>query len=192
MEVDVMLKRFMAVGVVLTAALAFPEGLRAEPVQSGPQAGEKVPGPFAPLNITGPNAGEKCCQYCKCGPLPVAAVFAREATPAVIQLMKTIDKAAAMNREKNLGSYVVFCSDAEGIGRQLQNIAQKEQLQNVVLTLYKAGGPEKYRLSTAADITVLLYHHYTVKANHAFKNGDLTEAAIAAIGADIGNMLAEQ
>jgi hypothetical protein len=187
-----MLKRFMAIAVVLTAALAFAGGLRAEPVQSGPQAGEKVPGPFAPLNITGPKAGEKCCQYCKCGPRPVVAVFAREATPAVIQLMKTIDKAVAMNREKNLGSYVVFCSDAEGIGQQLQDIAQKEQLQNVVLTLYKAGGPEKYRLSPAADITVLLYHHFTVKANHGFKNGELTEAVIAAIGADIGKMLAEQ
>ena len=186
-----MQKLFVAMGMILTAALSIAGDLHAEPLQSGPQVGEKVPGPFARLNITGPNAGEKCCQYCKCGPRPVVAVFAREVTPAVIQLLKTIDKAAAIYRTQGLGSYVVFCSDDAGIGRQLQDIAQKEQLQNVVLTLYKAGGPEKYRLSPAADITVLLYHHFTVKSNHAFKKGDLTAAAIAAVGADIAKMLAE-
>jgi hypothetical protein len=186
-----MQKFVTATGIVLTMALSSPAALHAEPLQSGPQVGQKVPGPFAPLNVTGPNAGEKCCQYCKNGSRPVVAVFAREVTPAVIQLLKTIDHAAAMNREQGFGSYVVFCSDADGLGRQLQDIAQKEKLQHVILTLYKTGGPEKYRLSPAADVTVLLYHHFTVKANHAFKNGDLTEAAINAVGADIAKMLAD-
>ncbi|HZV07859.1 MAG TPA: hypothetical protein VE999_22430 [Gemmataceae bacterium] len=177
--------------IALTAALAFPRALQADPIQSGPQVGDKVPGAFAPLNITGPNAGQKFCQYCKNGSRPVAVVFAKEVTPAVVQLVKTIDRATAMNRDKGLGSYVVFCSDADGIGRQLQAMAQKEGIQNTVVTLYKAGGPEKYRLSPAADVTVLLYHHFTVKANHAFKNGDLTEAAVGAIGADIAKLMAE-
>jgi hypothetical protein len=30
--------------------------------QSGPQAGEMIPGVFHPLNITGESAGEKACQ----------------------------------------------------------------------------------------------------------------------------------
>jgi hypothetical protein len=182
---------FVTAGFILAATLAFPGSLSAQALRSGPQIGEKVPGPFAPLNITGPNAGEKCCQYCKNGPRPVVAVFAREITPAVIQLLKAIDYVTAMNREQGLGSYVVFCSDAEGVGRQLQEIAQKETIQHTILTLHKAGGPEKYRLSADADVTVLIYHHFTVKANHAFKNGDLTEASISTIGADISKMLAE-
>jgi hypothetical protein len=191
-EVNVMRKLIATTGIVLMAALSFPEALHADPLQSGPQAGEKVPGPFAPLNLTGPNTGQKCCQYCKNGSRPVVAVFAREVTPAVIQLLKMIDDATAMNREQGLGSYVVFCSDADGLGRRLQDIAQKEKLQHIVFTLYKAGGPEKYRLAPAADVTVLLYLHLTIKANHAFKNGDLTEAAIGAVGADIAKMLAEK
>jgi hypothetical protein len=186
-----MQKIIAVTGIALMVALSFPRALHADPIQSGPQVGEKVPGPFAPLNITGPNAGEKCCQYCKNGPRPVVVVFAKEVSPAVIHLVKTIDRATGMNREKGLGSYVVFCSDADGIGRQLQGMAQKEGIQNTVVTLYKAGGPEKYRLSPAADVTVLLYHHFTVKANHAFKNGDLTEAVIGAVGADIAKLLAE-
>jgi hypothetical protein len=187
-----MQKLIAATGIVLMAALSFPGGLHADPLQSGPQVGEKVPGPFAPLNVTGPNAGEKCCQYCKNGSRPVVAVFAREVTPAVVQFLKTIENATATNREQGLGSYVVFCSDAEGLGRQLQDLAQKEKFQNIVLTLYKPGGPEKYRISPAADVTVLVYHHLTIKANHAFKNGELTEAAIGAVGADIAKMLAEK
>jgi hypothetical protein len=187
-----MQKGITAAGMILTTALLLPGSLHAEPIQSGPQVGQKVPGPFAPLNITGPNAGEKCCQYCKNGSRPVVAVFAREATPAVIQLIKTIDNSVAANREQGLGSYVVFCSDAEGLGRQLQDVAQKQRLQHVVLTQYKAGGPEKYRLSPAADVTVLVYQQFTVKANHAFRNGELTEAAIGSVAADIARMMADR
>ncbi len=179
------------VGIVLVVGLTSLASLQADPIQSGPQVGEKIPGPFSPLNITGPNAGEKCCQYCKYGSRPVVAVFARELSPAVIQLIKTIDRATAMNREKGLGSYVVFCNDADGFAPQLRAMAQKEGIQQTVVTLYKAGGPEKYRLSPAADVTVLLYRHFTVKANHAFKNGDLNNTAIGTIGVEIANLMAE-
>lgn len=186
-----MRKGVAVLGIVLAAILASLGYLQADPIQSGPQVGEKVPGPFSPLNITGPNAGQKCCQYCKYGSRPVVAVFAREVSPAVIQLIKTIDRATSMNREKGLGSYVVFCSDADGVGRQLQAMAQKEGIQHTVITLYKAGGPEKYRLSPAADVTVLLYHHLTVKANHALKTGDLNETTIGTIGAEIAKLATE-
>src|ERR1700676_1472643 len=62
-------------------------------VKSGPQVGEKVPGPFHPLNITGKSAGEKHCLYCDNGPAPVAVVFARELTPEVTALIKKLDDA---------------------------------------------------------------------------------------------------
>src|SRR5262249_53509972 len=125
-EVIVMQRIVSVIGIVLVVALTFPRALLADPIQSGPQVGDKVPGPFAPRNITGSNAGEKCCPYCKNGPRPVVVVFAKEVSPALIQLLKTIDRATGMNREKGLGSYVVFCSDTDGIGRQLQGMAQKE------------------------------------------------------------------
>lgn len=187
-----MRKRFLLMGILFAAAMSYCGELQAELLQSGPQVGERVPGPFSPLNVTGANAGEKCCQYYKCGPRPVVAVFARTVTPAVIQLLKTIDSAAAANREQGLGSYAVFCSDDEQLGQQLQDIAQKEKLQSVVLAVYKENGPEKYRLSPAADVTVLVYRHFTVQANRAFKNSDLMEAAITAVRADITKMLSEK
>lgn len=160
-------------------------------VKSGPQAGEKVPGPYKPLNVTGPGAGQAACLYCRFGSRPVAVIFAKEVTPALAQLIKKIDSATAANKETGMGSYAVICSDAAGVDRQLLAVAQQMQIQNTVLALYKAGGPEKYRLSPEADVTVLLYNHLTVKANHAFTNAELNEAAINAILADLGKMLAE-
>ena len=160
-------------------------------VKSGPQVGEKVPGPFPPLNVTGPDAGKKSCQYCKNGARPVAVIFARQFTPAVAQLVKKIDAATAANKERSLGSYVVVCSDAAGLDQQLQGIARQMQIQNTVLTIYKPGGPERYGLSPEADVTVLLYHHLTVKANHAFKADELNGAATDAILAYLTKMLAD-
>ena len=40
--------------------LALPAAALAE-LKSGPQPGENLPGPFHPLNVNGPAAGEKAC-----------------------------------------------------------------------------------------------------------------------------------
>ncbi len=160
-------------------------------VLSGPQVGEKVPGPFKVLNITGPEAGQTSCQYCNHGTRPVAVIFTKAITPEVTRLLKKIDTATAMNKEAGLGSFAVVCSDAAGMEQQLRTVAQQLGIQHTLLTLYKAGGPEKYRLSPEADITVLLYNHLTVKANYAFRNAELTEAATDAILTDLAKMLSE-
>ena len=183
--------RSRSVRIALMVALLANGVALAGSVKSGPQVGEKVPGPFAPLNVTGADAGKKCCQYCKNGPRPVAVVFAKQFTPAVAQLVKKIDATAVADKERGLGSSVVVCSDAAGLDQQLQGIAQQMQIQNAVLTLYKPGGPERYRLSAEADVTVLLYNHFTVKANHAFKAGELNDPAMDAILADLGKMLSD-
>jgi hypothetical protein len=52
---------FAAGAVCILALLAGNVG-RAEGPKSGPQAGQEIPGPFNPLNITGPDAGQKRCQ----------------------------------------------------------------------------------------------------------------------------------
>ena len=75
--------------------------------------------------------------------------------------------------------------------KQLEGFAQQQPFQHTILTLYKAGGPERYRISAEAGVTVLLYNHLTVKANHAFKSGEMSEAATDAILADLAKMLSE-
>ncbi len=159
-------------------------------IKSGPQVGEKVPGPFKPLNVTGPDAGQASCQYCKNGSRPVAVIFAKQITPAVAQLLKKIDTATGQNKEQGMRSYLVVCTDTQFV-RPLAAAAEQLGIQNTILTLYKAGGPERYRLAPEAEVTVLLYNHLTVKANHAFKKDELNDAAINAILIDLGKMLTE-
>ena len=60
-------------------------------LKSGPQIGEDVPGPYHPLNVTGPFAGQKKCLFCQHGANPVAVVFAREVTPQVAELIKKLE-----------------------------------------------------------------------------------------------------
>jgi len=51
----------------LAAVFLAGSALAAAALKSGPQVGESVPGPFEPLNVTGAQAGQKFCQYCKNG-----------------------------------------------------------------------------------------------------------------------------
>ena len=71
----------IALPPVLCAALVLA-ATAAEPLASGPQAGQKIPGPFKPLHATGPDAGQQVCLVCKNGANPVAMVFARNVSAA--------------------------------------------------------------------------------------------------------------
>jgi hypothetical protein len=179
----------LGIGTFLVSTLLTGMAAAAPTVQSGPQVDQKVPGPFRPFNVTGPNAGTKTCLYCKHGPRPVAAIFAHEVSPAVVALMKKIDAATAAHSDCRMGSYIVFCNEAADLPRQLGEVAQKENLKNIILSTYAAGGPPAYHLAAEADVTVVLYTHFTVKANHAFKKGEMTDGDIDNVVADVAKIL---
>ncbi len=85
-----MTKYLIAVATGLTL-LSLGSSVLAGDLQSGPQVGQKVPGPVHPLNVTGENAGEKACLYCKNGVNPVAMIFARDHSEPLTCLIKKID-----------------------------------------------------------------------------------------------------
>jgi hypothetical protein len=51
----------MAVGAFAAAMLVVTGVCGADLLQSGPQVGKDIPGPFHPLNVTGHAAGKKNC-----------------------------------------------------------------------------------------------------------------------------------
>ena len=56
--------KLYTVALALVAVLALVGGIQAaDDVKSGPQVGKDVPGPFHPLNVNGPNAGEPEFRY---------------------------------------------------------------------------------------------------------------------------------
>jgi hypothetical protein len=169
---------------LLSAALCSAAGT----ARSGPQAGEKVPGPFQPLNITGPHAGQKHCLYCENGMKPAVMIFAARPSAEVVRLLQALDAAAARSA-RPFGVYVIFCSDEAGMAGQLQQMAQAARLSRTIVALFHADGPKEYRLAADAEATVLLYNQVVVQANHAFKTGELTDPAIAAVLADLPKIL---
>ena len=175
--------------VAAAVALAFAGVVSAQSITSGPPAGQKVPGPFAPLNVTGPDAGDKVCQYCKNGVNPVAMIFARQVTPALVSLLKKIDAATAAHQDCRMGSFVTFLSDSPDLPATLKQVAEREHIQTTILCTFAPAGPASYKIAPDADVTVILYTHRTVKANYAFRTGELSEPAVDAIVADVAKIL---
>jgi hypothetical protein len=161
-------------------------------LKSGPQVGERVPGPFHPLNCTGENAGKKYCLYCKHGQNPVAMLFARQTSPELTKLIKKIDDATAKNKDHGMGSFVVFLSDSDKLEAELKELGKKEKLQHCVLSIDNPAGPEGYQIAKDADVTVVLYTNGTVKANHTFKKGELKDKEIDRVVADVSKILPEK
>lgn len=160
-------------------------------LKSGPQAGEKVPGPFHPINVTGEHKGEKFCLFCVNGENPVAMVFARETSPELAKLVKQIDACTVKNKDKSMGSFVVFLSDKEGLDKELASMAETEKIQKTVLSIDNPAGPKAYNVAKDAEITVVLYTDRKVKSNHAFKKGELKDADIEKIVAEVPTILGE-
>ncbi|HTU19494.1 MAG TPA: hypothetical protein VMG10_15645 [Gemmataceae bacterium] len=183
------MKMHRIVGMSLASALLAGAVFAAGTVKSGPQVSEDVPGPFHPYNVTGKAAGKKNCLYCSNGSNPVAVVFAREVSPAVTTLIKKLDQCTAKNGDCRMGSYVVFLSDKEGLDKELKSLADKAKLEKIVLSIDNPAGPQEYKISKDADVTVLLYTKHIVKANHAFKKGELKDKDIEAIVKEVPKIL---
>jgi hypothetical protein len=180
--------RIAVVALVALAALVCCT-VAAEPLKSGPQTGQAVPGPFHPLNVTGEQAGKKACLYCKNGDHPVAMIFAREPSKPLTTLIKKVDEATAKNSACKMGSFVVFLSDDEGLEAKLKDLAEKEKINHTILSIDNPAGPKGYNVAKDADVTVVLYTDRTVKANYAFKKGGLQDKNIDTIVTDIKKIL---
>jgi hypothetical protein len=175
----------LALAFVVTAGLT----VAAEELSSGPQVGSAVPGPFHPLNVTGEKAGEKFCLFCCNGQNPVAMIFARENSPQLAKLIKKIDEQTAKNADAKMGSFVVYLNDKEGLEKELKDLAKENELQKCVLAIDNPAGPKAYKVAKDAEVTVVLYTDRTVKANHAFRKGELKDTDIETIVSELPKIL---
>ena len=105
-------------------------------------------------------------------------IFAREVSDPLASLVKKIDAATSKHSDCSMGSFVVFLSDDEKLNDQLKALADKEGIKQCVLCTDNPAGPKGYNVAKDADITVVLYNKRNVKANFAFKKGELNDAAV--------------
>jgi len=173
--------------VALSAALVTAEDKTA--LKSGPQVGEELAGPFHPLNVNGSKAGQKHCLYCENGDRPVVMIFAREPNAQLGKLIKKIDSCCVEHSKERLSSFVVFCTKDDEAETKVKKCAKDCELKKVVLSIDNPAGPEKYNVSEKADVTVVLYVDRNVKANRAFKKGELKDKDVDSIVKDLSKIL---
>jgi len=163
------MKKFLAsfAAVLLVAGMVV-----AAEVESGLKVGESV-GAYNVKDITGPNAGKSLCYRCNYGARPVINVFTRTTGDDLAKLVVQVDKLVEANKDKKMAAFVtVLAEDADKVAPKLEEIAKKNGIKNVPLTIFDGeAGPEDYKISDKADVTVLLWNKHEVKAKVAVEKG---------------------
>jgi hypothetical protein len=196
-----MRRRFPLACVFLVFGVTWGGAFQAETqVKSGPQAGQELPGPFHPLNVTGLHAGNPHCLVCEYGADPVVAIFVRDlpaAEGSLAKLLQRLDKAVEERQAGHLRSFVVFLSDDLAQEESRKSLVLKIEgltkdplaLKAVALAADRADGPENYKLNKEADVTVVVYHHLQVVANFAYAKDKMIEKDVDAIMAEVDKMV---
>jgi hypothetical protein len=185
------MKKCISLVALLVAVLIVAQTMNAgEALKSGPQVGEVArPKPFFPLNLNGPTPDEKQCLVCRNGNNPVAMIFAREPSEQLVSLISKLDAETVKNKDKKMGSFAIFCNDADGLDGKLKGVAKNQKLQAFVLAIDNPTGPEPYKIAKDADVTVVLYNKSKVIANYAFKKGELKASDVEKIVADVSKIV---
>jgi hypothetical protein len=121
----------------------------------------------------------------------VVAIITRKLTGDLASLVKQVDEKVGANKDKKMASFVVVLSEDPAANEaKLKELAKKEGIKNVPLTTFAdSAGPESYKVSKDAEVTVLLWVGLKVKANHAFAPGKLDKDGIKAVLDDTAKIL---
>ena len=173
----------MAVALVLGLAVT-----ASAEVTSGPQASDQV-GACTVTKVAGNadddvEAGKSLCYRCKMGARPVVMVFARTADAKLAKLLKKIEGEVEEHQSEKLTSFVnMIGADADSLKKQAAEFVKTNDLKRIAFVVPEdaKNGPEDFKISPDADITVVCYKGGTVKANHALSKGQLDDAKIDAI-----------
>lgn len=119
----------------------------------------------------------------------MVCVFARETSEPLASLVKAVDAEIAKN-SKLKSFVVVLTDDGDATAATLRTLAKECGVKHIPLTLVESpSGPPAYKIAKDADITVMMWKGIEVMANHAYKKGDLTEAEVKTIVADLPKIL---
>ncbi|QDT25276.1 hypothetical protein [Gimesia panareensis] len=152
--------------------------------QSGMDVGA-IPMPFEVEDVTGPNKGDTLCYRCLYGERPVVGIFVRELDPKAETLIQQIDQEVASHQADKLAAFVVLLTDDPAkVKPELKKIASEKKIQHVPLTVFAGTeSPLGYNVKKEAAVNVMLWEG-DVKANRAFRTGELDDAGIQEVVED--------
>jgi hypothetical protein len=107
-------------------------------------------------------------------------------------LVKKIDQATASHSDARMGSFVVMLSDDDKLEKHLKDLADKEKLQKIVLTIDNVAGPKSWKIAKEADVTVVLYAGRQCKANYVFKKGEMKAEDVDKIVGDVKKIVPDK
>ena len=178
-----------AFALMAIAGLAIAEEKKSD-IKSGLEEGES-PAAFNVKDITGPSAGTSLCYRCQYGAKPVAVVFTREVTEEVAKLVKEIDTAVGENKDKNMCAFVVLLTDdADKGAKELEKLAKDQKISNTPLTVFDGeAGPEAYKISKDAAVSVMMWNKSRVAVNHAFESAKLSDEEVKKVADETSKIL---
>lgn len=152
--------------------------------------GDKVPA-FLVRDVTGPEKGKTLCYRCKFGDRPTVTVFTRDVNENIVSLVKKIDAQVASNKDKKMASFlVVLTNDADAAEAKLAEIAKKEKIENVPLTIIEGeAGPEGYGIQQEHETTVMMWVDGAVKVNEGYPKGKLTAKVVDQLAGETKKIL---
>jgi hypothetical protein len=121
-------------------------------------------------------------------------IFARSPSDSLGKLVRSIDAVLEKNKKADLRAWVTFVGmDQPSHDPQILAWAQKQAIKAVPLGIFEDSvGPPTYVLNREADVTVLLAVKQRVRANFAFRSGELTDSSVADISRAVDEIVAKK
>jgi hypothetical protein len=128
--------------------------------------------------------GRTLCYRCKMGQRPVVMIFARSADEKLAKLCKELDEEFEEHADDKLTGFVnMIGGDAESLKKASADFVAKHGIKRLAFVVPEdtQHGPPDFKIAPDADLTVVCYKEGTVKANHAFAKGGLSDEKIDAV-----------
>lgn len=108
-------------------------------------------------------------------------------------MVKKLDTAIADNKDVKTAGYVIVLSDdTDKMEKKLKDLAEKEKLTKVMLGIESPSGPEDYKISKDADVTVILYNKKEVVKNLTFGKGKFDAKAADSVLSEFKTVAGEK
>ena len=112
----------------------------------------------------------------------MVSIFAREITDDLTGLVKKTNEFVAKNKDAKAQAFLVLMTDdPDQAEEDLKKLAKKTKVKIPFTVFDGKTGPKNYKIAKDADVTVLMWRGKSVKANHAFKKGELNKEEIAKV-----------
>ena len=165
-----MKSRVLPLAILLAIGFAIPVSAdeEAEPIFSGPQPGEKLPGLEVRV-LSGEKAGKDVDIVAEAGSRPTVIIFMHELTRPGFALSNAVMRYASQRQKDISAAYVFLGEDATETEAKYKRIGEQLWAPKIHRTLSMDGieGPGSYGLNRNVSLTVLVAKDQKVSANFA-------------------------